>query len=289
VWKVGAWQPLTLAPLIDITEGLVPPPDLGRRIADNIAREPVAAVRLGNVRVLAREFRDHPATRATLVAGLNDAADEVRIEAAKALGDDGVRTLLKVALSSRSQDSHAAQAIAALPYHRFRPRHAAWLLRRASEARRVAVLNACLERLIINCDERSASALSAALWSEDDEVALAASRVLKDGGTARFEGTLIQALTHRLVDVQRDAVIALGRIGTVESVAPLAEWDVHHALDRFVRADARRAIAAIQSRQPGASPGQLSLAGTEAGQVSLAGEDQRGQVSLEGPSDKSGS
>jgi HEAT repeat protein len=112
-------------------------------------------------------------------------------------------------------------------------------------------------------------------------VAIAASRVLKEGGTARFEGTLIRALTHRLADIQRDAVIALGRIGTVESVAPLADWVAHHVLDRFVRTDARRAIAAIQSRVPGASPGQLSLAGAEAGQVSLAEKDRRGEVSLE--------
>jgi len=132
-------------------------------------------------------------------------------------------------------------------------------------------------------DARSVSAVRAALSSERDAVALAASRALKDGATTQFEGTLIEALTHRLVDVQRDAVVTLGRVGTVESVAPLVDWVAHHALDRFVRADAPRAIAAIQSRLPGASPGQLSIAGAEAGQVSLAAEDQRGAVSLEEP------
>jgi len=148
-------------------------------------------------------------------------------------------------------------------------------------AQRLAIVGACLERLVRADEARSVSAVRSALLSESDEVAVAASRVLKEGGTARSEGALIEALTHRLADVQRDAVIALGRVGTVESVAPLADWDAHHGLDRLVRADARRAIAEIQSRLPGASPGQLSLAGAEAGQVSLASEDRRGEVSLE--------
>jgi len=40
----------------------------------------------------------------------------------------------------------------------------------------------------------------------------------------------------------------------------------------------RQAIAEIQSRLPGASPGQLSLAGVETGQLSLATES--GELSL---------
>ena len=40
-----------------------------------------------------------------------------------------------------------------------------------------------------------------------------------------------------------------------------------------------QAVAAIQSRLPGASPGQLSLAATDAGALSLA-EDESGRLSL---------
>jgi hypothetical protein len=60
---------------------------------------------------------------------------------------------------------------------------------------------------------------------------------------------------------------------------------LREASDRRRQSDFRRAasqaIAAIQGRLQGAAPGQLSLAGAEAGQVSLLAEDDlRGQVSL---------
>jgi HEAT repeat protein len=281
-WSTGERQ--RLAPLVDFIERLASPLDLARRIADNNAHEPLASVRVRNVATLVQHFRDHQATRPALLAALNDPSEKVRLEAAAGLGKDGHRFLLGMALSQVAEQADAVRAIAELG-DAFTPRHARWALRRAMSAQRLAIVGACLERLVRADDARSVSAVRSALLSESDEVAVAASRVLKEGGTARFEGTLIGALAHRLVDVQRDAVMALGRIGTVESVAPLADWAAHHAFDRFVRTDARRAIAAIQSRLPDASPGQLSIAGAEAGQVSLAEEDRRGEVSLE----KSGS
>jgi hypothetical protein len=53
------------------------------------------------------------------------------------------------------------------------------------------------------------------------------------------------------------------------AVAPLKEVAERHRQAEFQRA-ARQAVAEIQARQPGASPGQLSLASPEAGQLSLA-------------------
>lgn len=272
--------PTALRPVVDLAERLVRPEDLAQRIADNTVSEPIAAIRIGNLKVLASEFPDHPATRAALVAALDDPADEVRLEGARTQGDAGVRTLLKIALGPASQDAHAAEAIA-LSGDRFTSRHARWALRRAIPARRRLVVKACLERLVTVDDARTVSAVAAALWSEDDEVALAASRALAEARAPGFEEMLIAALEHRLNDVQLQAVAALGRIGSVVAVAPLVDWADRHALDRWVRGDARQAIARIQSRLPGASPGQLSLAGGEAGQVSLVEEDQRGRVSLE--------
>ena len=272
--------PTALCPVIDLAERLVRPEDLAQRIADNTVSEPIAAIRIGNLKVLAREFSDHQATRAALVAALDDPADEVRLEAAKAVGDDGVRTLMRIAVAAASQDARASEAIAALG-DRFTSRHARWALRRAIPARRRLVVKACLERLVTVDDARTLSAVAAALWSEDDEVALEASRALAEAGAPGFEETVIAALEHRLNDVQLQAVAALGRIGSVEAVAPLVDWANRHALDRWVRGDARQAIARIQSRLPGGSPGQLSIAGTEAGQVSLVKEDRRGRVSLD--------
>jgi molecular chaperone DnaK (HSP70) len=53
--------------------------------------------------------------------------------------------------------------------------------------------------------------------------------------------------------------------------------------DKRLRSAARQAVARIQSRRVGASPGQLSLASDEAGQLSLADEDPKGQLSLPEP------
>jgi len=270
-----------LAQLVDFSERLVPPRDLAQRIADNIVHESLASVRALNVATLVKHFEPW-ATRSAVLAALNDLSEKVRLEAAIALGEEGHRCLLVIALSQVAEQADVLRAIAQLG-DGFTPRHARWALRRAMSSQRLTTVKVCLEQLVRADDARSVSAVRAALSSERDAVALAASRALKDGATTQFEGTLIEALTHRLVDVQRDAVVTLGRVGTVESVAPLVDWVAHHALDRFVRADAPRAIAAIQSRLPGASPGQLSIAGAEAGQVSLAAEDQRGAVSLEEP------
>jgi len=62
---------------------------------------------------------------------------------------------------------------------------------------------------------------------------------------------------------------------------PLKEAEARAAGSAFSRA-ARQAIAEIQARLPGASPGQLSMASGEAGSLSLV-EDERGRLSL--PSD----
>jgi HEAT repeat protein len=279
--------PPALRPIVELAERLVGPQDLAGRIADNTASEPIPAVRIANLRHLASQFPHDSATRPALARALADPADEVRLEAARALGAEGVRTLLRIAVGRASRDAPAAEAIALLG-SRFEPGHARWALRRAIAAGRHRVVSACLERLVGKDDERSVSSVAAALRSQDDAVARAASNALGRAGGPGFEDAMIAALEHRLVDVQVAAVSTLGRIGSARAVAPLGDWANRHALDRWVRGDARQAIAQIQSRLPGASPGQLSIAGAEAGQVSLVEEDKRGQVSLQ-ESEKSGS
>ena len=153
----------------------------------------------------------------------------------------------------------------------------------AVPARQIAEIEACVRRLASADDAESVSAIRVALWSVNDEVARVVSRTLAEHGSPALEETLTAALQHRLADVQLDAVRTLGRIGSVAAVAPLGDWASRHALDRWVRGAARQAIAEIQSRLPSASPGQLSIAAGEAGEVSLADEDTRGEVSLEKP------
>ena len=57
---------------------------------------------------------------------------------------------------------------------------------------------------------------------------------------------------------------------------PLLAVDGPHNLG----AAARQAVAQIQSRLTGATPGQLALAAGDSGQLSLAEEGREGQVSL---------
>jgi hypothetical protein len=56
---------------------------------------------------------------------------------------------------------------------------------------------------------------------------------------------------------------------------PLREFEGRGGADKV----AREAIARIQSRLTGATPGQLALSGDDSGHVSLA-EDPRGRVAM---------
>ena len=75
------------------------------------------------------------------------------------------------------------------------------------------------------------------------------------------------------------AARALGRFGTSACVLPLKEVETRYP-DEATRRAAREAVAAIQARLAGASPGQLSLARGDAGALSLA-EDEAGRLSLD--------
>jgi hypothetical protein len=73
---------------------------------------------------------------------------------------------------------------------------------------------------------------------------------------------------------------ALGRVGTAAAVVPLRTMASRYPYDLGLRRASRQAIAEIQSRLTGATPGQLALADGDAGQLSLADEGLEGQVSL---------
>ena len=78
------------------------------------------------------------------------------------------------------------------------------------------------------------------------------------------------------------ALEALGHIGSARDVLPI-EDAARAAGDTETRRIARQAVAEIQSRLPGASAGQLSVADDGAGRLSLADDDPRGRVSLPEP------
>ena len=94
------------------------------------------------------------------------------------------------------------------------------------------------------------------------------------------EPSFVAALTSEDADMRIFAAETLDRIGTAAAIAPLRAAMLNSAARIVFQSTAAKAIAAIQARLPGASPGQVSLAEGESGQVSLASDAEAGQVAL---------
>jgi hypothetical protein len=228
-----------------LAEQLTLPPDIPLRIALNMKTEPEPGVRLTSLLTLAREYPKNPATRTALLAALQDESAEVRLRAGMALGEDGWSTLLALVASPATDDACAARAVAALGEH-LPEEQAAKALRLALDAGRTETAIACLESLAAHSATLAEATLLAALWNTTVVVRVAAARTLGRVGSA---------------SVVRD-LLAVAESGPSE-----------------LRSAARQAIAAIQSRLPGASPGQLSLTGGETGALSVV-EDGAGALSV---------
>jgi hypothetical protein len=241
--------------LVALGRRLSRPMSLALRLARNARRDPAAGVRLQNLILLVRESPGDPRMVKTLRRACSDSSPKIRLWAARELGAEGREVLLRLA-ESEADDDCGAQAVSALgPELPFETTRA--ILVQALRGHRVQTARACLE-------------------------------ALGRGGTAAAEPLLIQALRHETAEVRLAAANGLGRLGSATAVLPLQEaaGSFSHDLE-LVRAT-RQAIAEIQSRLPGASPGQLSLDAVETGQLSLAAEsgelslapDPAGQLSL---------
>jgi hypothetical protein len=227
---------------------LAAPEDLPTRLADNYRNEAEAGVRLKIVTVLARELPDHPATRRTLLAACRDASTEISLRAATALGADGSDAYLALVDDPATEDSLAAEAVAALG-DRLSLHQLKTTLARAVRIDRWETAQACLESLARR-------------------------------GHAPAEGQLLELLAQADPAAALAAARALGRVGTVAAVAPLREHAAA-ALPSALRGAARQAIVDIQTRLTGAAPGQLTLAEDAAGALSLASGTEGG-LSLAG-------
>jgi hypothetical protein len=265
--------------VVDVGRQLLRPDDLPGRIAANNETEPLATVRLANLQTLASEFPTHAATRRALAAGLEDESVLVQFQAAIALGADGRPTLLRLVASEDADQAVVARAINTLGAD-CPSTLALEALRRARLRGRQAVVRACLERMTMGGAGEALDELAELSASDDAEVAAAAVSALGSVIGDRSERSLIAALGHAAADVRQVAAASLGKVGTRLAVIPLRDCMGEHRFDASLRSAARQAIAGIQSRATGASPGQLSLAEDTVGQVSLAQPDARGQVSL---------
>ncbi len=270
--------PSLLMQVVALGRRLRRPDDLAARIAGNAAADPEAGVRLACLRTLASDFPQQAATRAALLGACRDNSPDVRLHAASSLGPDGHETLR--ALAAAESGSLAARAIAALG-PACDPAAAATRLRVAVAAQDAEVARACIEVLGRSGHATATGTLLGVLAAPDEGLAAAAARALGDLGAPAAEPALIEALGHESGEVRLAAAASLGRMGSPLAVVPLRNAAASHRLDGPLRRAAREAIVAIQGRVGGASPGQLSLADGEAGQVSLVDEDRQGQVSLQ--------
>lgn len=267
--------PRILPILFSISRRFAEPLNVKSQLLHNARRDPNPAVRLFNLLVLIREYPGDPDTLKVLRGACIDPISKVRVRAAIALGDEARDVVLRVAEKS-SDDASCALAVSTLgselPLERVHD-----ILSRARRKRFLQTARACLDVL----GQRGAEAmdtLARVMNEEEGELATAAALALGAAGGEVAEPLLFQALQSEEGDLQEAAVAALGKFGTAAAVQPLQEAAEGSRLDSKIRGAARQAIAEIQARLVGAAPGQLSLASSEAGQLSLAAE--AGQLSL---------
>jgi hypothetical protein len=270
--------PLILLKLIAIAQRLARPSDVIGRLVEHFNRDPVLGVRLANLRVLLERHPQHRRTRRALREALGDPSEEIRLRAALELGEPARAVLLEIASCRDSDDSRAAQAVAGLGDQLAEDRAVAILVQ-SLEAQRWATAAACVESVGRWSGGRAVTLLARALSAEDAAVAAAAARALGATGEAAAEAPLIEALAGDSPEVLAAVAGALQHVGTAAAVM-LLRGASERVPDGALRRAAREAIATIQSRLQGATPGQLSLSSSETGQVTLAGDDARGRVSL---------
>jgi hypothetical protein len=251
--------------------------DVPEALADNARLDPRPGVRLANLLVLMREFPEHVMTREAMRAACVDPSSEMRLRAASALGSDGIDVLRELAEGGAADDTCVAQAIYTLGPH-LPVNSLQEILDRALRGRALGTAHACLDRLGRSGAPEASEPLLRVLRTDPGELALAAARALGHMGPA-VEKALLRALARDLRGLRAAIAESLGRAGSTAAVLPLKEASARWSGDRDFTRAARQAIAEIQSRVPGATPGQVSLVRAEAGQLSLAAAEA-GQVSL---------
>jgi HEAT repeat protein len=273
-----------LTQVIAVARLLTQPRSVVDRLAEIAARDPQPAMRLRAVSALSREFRQEPAALRALRLACADKSAGVCLEAASAIGPAGRATLLD--LAERGARC-APQALDALDGG-VSPERVIALLDRAARHGAIELARACLNLLgrigsdaciapLVAQLEAPPQTLGAILGTRSDEIAATAAAALGQTGSPRAEPPLIAALARPEMDVRTAVAQALGRVGSVAAVVSLKEAAEASSEGDF-RRTVRQAVAEIQSRI-GGSPGELSMATAESGQVSLA-DDRAGGVSV---------
>ncbi len=270
--------PEALSLTLAFARRLEPPKDLACSLADRLAGEPEARARLLLLDTLLEEFPEAEAARSALLASRSDPDARVRLRAGIRLGPEGQKVLLDLAGGEGAEDEINAQALAALGGSVAVP-DVLRVLHEALRLRKLETSATCLELLAKADGPEAIAALGRVLAVERGGLAGAAAQALGATDDPAAEVPLLAALAGTHEESRVAAVRALGRVGTAAAVPALKDAE---AGDGRLRHAARQAIAEIHSRLSGASPGQLSLAEGESGELSLAEDDATGRLSLAG-------
>lgn len=268
-----------LRSLLELAEGLTDQAGVPARLAAIVRADPLPEVRMQCLLTLVRECADHAATRQVLGEACVDAHPQVRLRAAMALGERGTETLLALARDGDVTDELSARAVRALGQRGA----ASWLklLKGALAAERFETARACIARLGESAQAEAVAPLGALVTTRSTALAAAAADALGALGRPEAEGPLVAALRRDSEPLAAAAARALGRCASVAVVPELRALD-QRPHERDTRRAAREAIARIQARVSGATPGQVSLATADAGRLSLM-TGEAGQVTLAPP------
>lgn len=262
---------------LDVARRLARRLETSRALSEHVSRDPLPGVRLQCLLSLTRElagtFDD---MQDVLRTACRDPDPEIRLRAAVELGLEGQGVLYELA-ERLTDDTFAAQAITALN-RRLPPERAVAILQRAVTTRRLEAARACL-RLLGKSGGAATLTPLADLMNVDGDLGPDSARALGATGLSAAEQPLVAALAHESPVLRVAAAEALGAVGSAAAVLPLKEAAERHREKELSRAT-RQAVAAIQERLTGATPGQLSLSrSTGSGQLSIA-DTTDGRVSL---------
>jgi len=263
----------TLQALLALAERLAPVERLEERLAGIARNDPVSRVRGHALATLERDCASAQATREALVAALGDTDPEVRLFAALTQKEAGRPVLEELATASEAADWCSARAIEGLA-----DRLTLDVGRRALEAARSGSKEkTALVVLLPLARVGGVDVVMRALGHPSHAVAAAAARALGAVNARAAEEPLIEALARESDEVRMAAAHALGVVGGTGAVLPLKELEQRGP--RGVDKVAREAVASIQARLTGATPGQLALADGASGHVTLS-EDPSGRITL---------
>lgn len=223
-------------------------------LALNAAQDPVAAVRLRNLEVLARVAPEVAAE--CLRVALTDPDGSVRVFAATRLGESELPRLLELAQRDRDPAVRAKviRHLASFTREKLWPILDSAIGARDDDLKRAAIVAAGETRYTALLPRVAALADSA-----EPLVAQAVAQALHALGAREYEATLVSLLGHQASEVRTAAARALGDLGGGGAVEPLLAQTKGVFEDATLKRTALQAIARIQSRLDPAEVGRLSL------------------------------